>query len=59
MAGKKLECPSCAMEIDAQSRQCPICGYEFPRQNPVIVWVAILLVILFLLYRFFNILVDT
>ena len=47
---KKKECPSCAMEIDSSEERCPICGYEFPTQSPVIRWVAILLVILIILF---------
>jgi RNA polymerase subunit RPABC4/transcription elongation factor Spt4 len=46
---KKKECPSCAMEIDSKSKLCPVCGYEFP-QNTGLKWVAIGLVILWLLY---------
>ncbi|MBX2895284.1 MAG: hypothetical protein KF763_07570 [Cyclobacteriaceae bacterium] len=41
---KKKECPSCAMEIDADLNTCPICQYEFPQRVPAIKWVAILLV---------------
>lgn len=48
--GKKKECPSCAMEIDADSKICPICQFEFPQSNPVYTWVAVLLILLFLLY---------
>lgn len=48
----KKECPSCAMQVDKNSRLCPICSYEFPRQNPLYQWVAIALVILFLLTIF-------
>lgn len=52
---KKKECPSCAMEIDAKSKVCPICGYEFPGvgKSAAVKWLAILLVILFLLYLIF------
>ena len=50
---KKKECPSCAMEVDSKSKFCPICGYEFPRQNPIYQWVAILLAVLFLLILLF------
>ncbi len=46
---KKKECPSCAMQIDEKARECPVCGYEFPVQNKIFQWVAILLVVLFLL----------
>lgn len=47
---KKKECPSCAMEVDAKSKECPICGYEFTDFSPGIKWVAILLILLFILY---------
>jgi RNA polymerase subunit RPABC4/transcription elongation factor Spt4 len=47
---KKKECPSCAMEIDAKSTVCPICGYEFPVQNKIYVAVAIILLIVIALY---------
>ncbi|HEX5168453.1 MAG TPA: zinc ribbon domain-containing protein [Cyclobacteriaceae bacterium] len=50
---KKKECPSCAMEIDTKSKVCPICGYEFSDHSVVVKWVAVLLVILFLLYLIF------
>ena len=46
---KKMECPSCAMKIDADSKVCPICGYEFPSRPAIVKWVAILLVLLLLL----------
>ena len=54
------ECPSCAMDIDKSAEECPICGYEFPKQRSYFKWVAVLLVILFLyplirlLLRLFN-----
>jgi RNA polymerase subunit RPABC4/transcription elongation factor Spt4 len=47
---KKKECPSCAMEIDAESKRCPVCDYEFPSMNSGLKWVAIVLALLFLLY---------
>jgi len=50
---KKKECPSCAMDIDSKEKICPICGYEFPRVNKLYQWVAILLIILFILYFIF------
>ena len=46
---KKKECPSCAMQVDASAKVCPICNYEFPAQRPILRWVAILLVILLVL----------
>lgn len=50
---KKKECPSCAMEIDSNATTCPICGYEFPTQNKIYTWVAILLLIVILMYFIF------
>jgi RNA polymerase subunit RPABC4/transcription elongation factor Spt4 len=48
---KKKECPSCAMEIDRDSKVCPICQYEFPPQQTGLRWLAILLaLLLFLLW---------
>ena len=49
---KKKECPSCAMEIDKSADKCPICGYEFPNRSPLNKWVAILLILVFLLSMF-------
>ncbi|MFC3881137.1 hypothetical protein ACFOSV_13170 [Algoriphagus namhaensis] len=46
---KTKECPSCAMEIDEKEKICPICKFEFPQRSPWITWVAILLVIVFIL----------
>ncbi|WP_445263769.1 zinc ribbon domain-containing protein [Rhodohalobacter sp. 8-1] len=43
---KKIKCPGCAVDVDADSEQCPICGYEFPKQSvwfKVSVWILILL----------------
>lgn len=53
MVPKKKECPSCAMDIDVNHKVCPICGFEFPRQKPIYQWIAVLLVIAFLLMLFF------
>jgi len=50
---EKKECPSCAMEIDKKSDLCPICGYEFPRQNRIVQWVALLLALLTLYFLVF------
>jgi predicted amidophosphoribosyltransferase len=44
---KQKECPSCAMNIDADEKVCPICGYEFPKENPLFKILIILLVIVF------------
>jgi RNA polymerase subunit RPABC4/transcription elongation factor Spt4 len=51
---KKKECPSCAMEIDAESKMCPVCSYEFPARNNSLKWVALLLALLFLYLIFFG-----
>ncbi|MFY0688153.1 MAG: hypothetical protein JXQ90_13360 [Cyclobacteriaceae bacterium] len=50
---KKKECPSCAMNIDASEKVCPICQYEFTQTSMGVKWVAILLVLLFLFYLIF------
>jgi RNA polymerase subunit RPABC4/transcription elongation factor Spt4 len=48
---RKKECPSCAMEVDTKSKQCPICGYEFTdTYNRWLKWVALLLALFLLLY---------
>lgn len=49
---KTKECPSCAMDIDSKSKECPICGYEFAEVSVGYRWVAILLIVVFLLYLF-------
>lgn len=41
------------MEVDAKSRTCPVCGYEFPAGNGTLKWIAILLVLLLLLLWLF------
>lgn len=48
----KKECPSCAMEIDNKEKICPICQYEFSEINTGYKWIAIVLIIVFLLYLF-------
>jgi predicted amidophosphoribosyltransferase len=45
---KTKECPSCAMEIDPESKICPICGYEFPGYSSSTKLIALLLALLFL-----------
>lgn len=50
---KKIECPGCGVEVDADNDVCPICGYEFPKQPmwvKVGAWVLILLTLTWLLY---------
>ncbi|WP_111393088.1 MULTISPECIES: zinc ribbon domain-containing protein [Algoriphagus] len=46
---KTKECPSCAMEVDANAKVCPICQFEFPKRSSWITWMAIFLVIIWLL----------
>lgn len=50
---KKKECPSCAMEIDAKSKACPICNYEFAENNYALRWIAFLMALLFLYFIIF------
>ena len=40
------------MQIDQKEEVCPICEYEFPQQSKINVWVAIALVVLFLVFLF-------
>ena len=47
---KTKECPSCAMEIDAKAKVCPICQFEFPESSAWLKWAALLLIILFMLF---------
>lgn len=49
---RKRECPNCAVELPEGGEHCPICGYEFPQsggKRKLITWVAIILIILFLI----------
>jgi ribosomal protein S27E len=53
---KKIECPSCAVEIAENSVQCPICGYEFAQSrngSRWVKWVAILLLLIILFFWIF------
>jgi RNA polymerase subunit RPABC4/transcription elongation factor Spt4 len=45
----KIECPSCAMNVDSGNKTCPVCGYEFTTKQTGLKWVAILLAIFLLL----------
>lgn len=47
------ECPSCAMEVDAKSQECPICNYEFAEIKAGYKWVAIFLIVIMLWYLVF------
>jgi RNA polymerase subunit RPABC4/transcription elongation factor Spt4 len=49
---KHKECPSCAMNIDVKSKECPICGYAFIEATPWIKYMAIFLIIVLLLSYF-------
>ena len=53
MAEKQKECPSCAMDVDATSEVCPICGYEFPASSPVRTIGAVFMLILILIWLLF------
>jgi len=48
-AMNQKECPSCAMMINKDAKECPICNYEYPQQNRVYQIIAIVLVLIFLL----------
>ncbi len=50
---KTRECPSCGMEIEADNKVCPVCGYEFPRKSKGFRLGAILLAVLLLIWLFF------
>lgn len=48
---QQKECPGCAVQIDADSKICPICGYEFPQQSlskKIVAWIMIVLLVLWL-----------
>jgi RNA polymerase subunit RPABC4/transcription elongation factor Spt4 len=50
---KTVECPSCAMNVEANSETCPICGYDFPKQSKslmIVVWAMIALILLYLVF---------
>jgi len=55
MSTKKKECPSCAMEIDAGNKVCPICGYEFTSTGGGRRWIAVLLLIIAVLWLLMSI----
>ncbi|WP_440999691.1 zinc ribbon domain-containing protein [Fodinibius sp. SL11] len=46
----KKECPGCAVEVDADTEVCPICGYEFPNQPLGIQIVTCIMIVLLLLF---------
>jgi len=46
------KCPGCAVEIEADSDVCPVCGYDFPKQPlsfQIMAWVMVILLLLWLL----------
>ncbi|MFU8812594.1 MAG: hypothetical protein ACNA78_06470 [Balneolaceae bacterium] len=47
---KTKECPGCAMDVDADADECPICSYDFPRQSPATKGIALLLVVLLIVW---------
>jgi len=52
---KQKECPSCAMEIQGDSKICPVCGYEFPEKDkkiPVILAIMLIILLFYLLIKF-------
>ncbi len=51
---KKKECPACAMSIDRDKNVCPVCGYEFPKEQPLFKFLIVLLVIAFVIFIAFS-----
>jgi RNA polymerase subunit RPABC4/transcription elongation factor Spt4 len=52
---KQKECPACAMNVDSDKRICPICGYEFPKDQQLFKILVALLVIVFVVFIAFSI----
>lgn len=53
MQSEKKECPGCAVQVDADSEVCPICGYEFPKQTlgvKIMAWIMIVLLLVWFLF---------
>ena len=48
MPESRIECPSCALEVDKSEETCPFCGYEFPREKSSLKYFALLVVLLLL-----------
>ncbi len=48
MSAREKECPSCALNVDADAGECPYCQYEFPVQKPLLPFVAVVMVLLLL-----------
>ncbi len=53
---KMKECPSCAMQVDAGSKTCPICRYEFTASGGGRKWIAVFLLVLAILWLLITIL---
>ncbi|MFB6306555.1 MAG: hypothetical protein ABEH43_06135 [Flavobacteriales bacterium] len=49
----KKECPSCAMEVEGNPKECPICGYEFPKYSTGFKVIGVLLLLAFILWVIF------
>ncbi|MEM1125918.1 MAG: zinc ribbon domain-containing protein [Bacteroidota bacterium] len=57
MADSQIECPSCALDIDANTDICPFCGYDLPQQKRSYMPVVILFVLLMLSFALYELLV--
>ena len=55
MAETLKECPSCALDVEADAEVCPYCNYEFPRQKSTVKTLAWLMALL-LLWPLFKLL---
>lgn len=42
------------MEIDSSAKVCPICSYEFAGTGGLVRWVAILILLVFILYFLYQ-----
>jgi predicted nucleic acid-binding Zn ribbon protein len=48
MSDETVECPSCALPIDADADVCPYCQYERPKQKRGFGIIALLFILLML-----------
>ena len=39
-----MECPSCALDIDADADVCPYCGYDLPQQKASRIYMAVVMI---------------
>jgi len=53
---KKKECPSCAMEINADEKVCPFCNYEFPSEPKTVKYIGYLLLVVIVIFVLLQIL---